>query len=92
MSTRNCTIKFYLKNPPKSNPLQAPIYCRITYVRKKAEFFTGEKIAPSKWLEEAGMPKRERRLEEYQKSLIGKEMNLGIYKTTCIRKSIKGIL
>jgi len=65
MSTKNCTIKFYLKNPPKSNPLQAPIYCRITYDRKKAEFFTGEKIDPAKWLDEAGMPKKSRRLEEY---------------------------
>lgn len=65
MSTKNCTVKFYLKNPPKNNPLQAPIYCRITYNRKKAEFFTGEKIDPTKWLAEAGMPKKSRRLEEY---------------------------
>lgn len=65
MSTKNCTIKFYLQNPSKKNPLAAPIYCRITYDRKKSELFTGERIDPSKWLDEAGMPKKDRRLEEY---------------------------
>ena len=93
MSTKNCTIKFYLKNPSKNNPQAAPIYCRITYDRKKAEFFTGEKINPSKWLAEAGMPKKAPRLEEYliniKSRLLERKRNLEYANRPISAKALK---
>jgi len=93
MSTKNCTIKFFLKSPPKSNPQAASIYCRIIYDRKKAEFFTGEKINPTKWLEEAGMPRKDRRLEEYliniKSRLLERKRNLEYARRPVSAKALK---
>lgn len=33
-----------------------PVYCRITYQRKKAELYTGENCMPDKWNDAAGAP------------------------------------
>ncbi len=63
--SKNCTVKFYLKDSGKHDPKGLQIFGRITLDRKKAEFFTGEHTPPEKWNESAGMPKRNPRLEEY---------------------------
>ena len=69
MNIKNCTVRFFLKPTAKS---EYPIYGRIVYNRKKAEFFTGESINPKKWYPDAGMPIRDSRLKEYLNSLENK--------------------
>ncbi len=83
MAKGNCTVKFYLKSekkkskkpdePDKKKAKELPIYCRIIYNRKKAEFNTGERLAPSSWSSDSGMPIRQPRLKEY---LINVESNI----------------
>lgn len=61
----NVSINFYLKADAWYPGGELPVYCRITYLRKKAEVFTGEKCLPGKWNSTAGVPIRDQRLKEY---------------------------
>lgn len=61
----NVSIHFYLKADAYYASGELPVYCRITYQRKKAEVFTGEKCLPGRWNSDAGVPIRDQRLKEY---------------------------
>lgn len=61
----NVSIHFYLKADASYAGGELPIYCRITYQRKKAEVFIGEKCTSGKWNSAAGVPVRDQRLKEY---------------------------
>ena len=61
----NVSIHFYLKKDATPSLRGFPVYCRITYQRKKAELFTGEHCFPERWNDAAGAPTRDPRLKEY---------------------------
>lgn len=61
----NVSIHFYLKKDATPSLRGFPVYCRITYQRKKAELFTGEYCFPERWNDAAGAPTRDPRLKEY---------------------------
>lgn len=61
----NISIHFYLKKDATPSLRGFPVYCRITYQRKKAELFTGEHCFPERWNDAAGAPTRDPRLKEY---------------------------
>ena len=65
MTYANISIHFYLKKEAAPNHRGFPVYCRITYQRKKAELYTGENCMPDKWNDAAGAPLRDARLKEY---------------------------
>ena len=64
MISSNCTYKFYLNKNVKSHPKGFPVYCRITYQRKKAEFATGGYCKESNWEPNLGRPIKHPRLKE----------------------------
>ena len=65
MANGKCTVRFLLYDKVKKSPKGLPIYCRITFQRKKALFATGEYCQPKNWNEEAGYPIRAPRTKEF---------------------------
>ncbi|MBP6828823.1 MAG: phage integrase SAM-like domain-containing protein [Saprospiraceae bacterium] len=65
MTYANISIHFYLRKDAAPSHRGLPVYCRITYQRKKAELFTGEYCFPDRWNEAAGTAIRDPRLKEY---------------------------
>ena len=49
MNQQNASILFYLQKVRTNKKGTCPIQCRITYLRKRKEFATGEFISPSEW-------------------------------------------
>lgn len=65
MTYANVSIHFYLKKDAAPSLRGFPVFCRITYQRKKSELFTGEYCFPDRWNDAAGTLTRDPRLKEY---------------------------
>lgn len=65
MSSKSCTIKFFLYSKVSRENKGFAVYARIRYNRQKAEFSTGEYCKDSNWNKKAGCPIRHPRLREY---------------------------
>ncbi|WP_339626617.1 Arm DNA-binding domain-containing protein [uncultured Maribacter sp.] len=49
MNQRNLSVLFLLKKEKTNKQGTCPIYCRITYLKRRKQFSTGEFIAPFEW-------------------------------------------
>ena len=49
MYQRNLLILFYLNKAKLNKKKTCPLYCRITYLKKRKQFSTGEFISPANW-------------------------------------------
>lgn len=65
MRNKSCTVKFFLYKKVKNKDKGFPVYARIRYDRKKAEFATGEYCQVAHWDETTGFPKKNLRLREH---------------------------
>ncbi len=76
MVISSCSVRFYIKPQGKREDKDSPIFCRIIYQRKKAEFFIGEHIPENKWDNTRGLPKRDPRLEQYLAKIKAKILTI----------------
>lgn len=49
MNQNNLSVLFFLKKEKTNKQGICPIYCRITYLKMRKQFSTGESIDPSDW-------------------------------------------
>ncbi len=49
MNQQNLLVLFYLNKAKLNQKGTCPIYCRITYLKKRRQFSTGEFVKPSAW-------------------------------------------
>ena len=49
MNQNNLSVLFFLKKEKTNKQEICPIYCRITYLKRRKQFSTGESIDPSDW-------------------------------------------
>ncbi len=49
MNQKNLIVLFYLNRAKTNQKGTCPIYCRITYLKKRKQFSTGELINPTDW-------------------------------------------
>jgi hypothetical protein len=49
MNQKNIIVLFYLNRAKTNQKGICPIYCRITYLKSRKQFSTGDFINPSEW-------------------------------------------
>ncbi len=49
MNQNNLSVLFFLKKEKTNKQGICPIYCRITYVKRRKQFSTGDFINPLNW-------------------------------------------
>lgn len=95
MKSKGCSIKFYTKESILKDGNTHPIYCRIVYDRKKAEFYIGENVAKSKWSDATGMPSRDKHLEGYlikiKSDILESKRNLELYEREISAKILRDL-
>ena len=67
MNQQNVCILFYLQKARINKKGTCPIRCRITYLRKRKEFGTGEFVKPTEW-----NPKQQKAIS---KSIASQQLN-----------------
>jgi len=67
MNQQNLLVLFYLNKAKLNQKGTCPIYCRITYLKKRRQFSTGEFVKPSEW-----NPKQQKAIS---KSIASQQLN-----------------